>query len=240
MQILLDVVRPGASIADVSFLVKYLNKQIQDTKKWLGMLKTHVLIHRLLHESGDEFKSQMKKAQRWTAEDRDRDSRLKCMFSIRNWKDDNGVDASELSGWTRCYARYLEEYVEALDDIPPLGKSMGGRGGGSSRARDRSRSRDRDDRGYGRDRDRGSFDRDRDRGYGRDPRSRPRVRSRPRSQPIPAETLRRRRRRRAPVGARRRHRDPDDDSSKLRRDGAHGKAPDRPELDATSAGLRGD
>jgi len=177
VQILLDVVRPGASIADVSFLVKYLNKQIQDTKKWLGMLKTHVLIHRLLHESGDEFKSQMKKAQRWTAEDRDRDSRLKCMFSIRNWKDDNGVDASELSGWTRCYARYLEEYVEALDDIPPLGKSMGGRGGGSSRARDRSRSRDRDDRGYGRDRDRGSFDRDRDRGYGRD---RDRSRSPPR------------------------------------------------------------
>ena len=104
VQTLLEVVRPGASIADVTFLVKYLNQQVTDATKWLCMLKTHILIHRLLADCGDEFKSQLKKIQQWAAEDRGKDPREKSLFAIRNWKDDSGVDANEFSGW-RGYLR---------------------------------------------------------------------------------------------------------------------------------------
>ena len=95
----------------MTFLVKYLNRQIIDATRWIQMLKTHVLIHRLLLNCGDEFKDQLKRMQQWVAEDRNKDSRIKCLFSIRNWRDENGPDANELSGWTRSYAGYLEEYV---------------------------------------------------------------------------------------------------------------------------------
>ena len=128
VQTLVDVVRPGASIADVTFLVKYLNRQIIDATRWLQMLKTHILIHRLLHNCGDEFKEQLKRMQQWVAEDRNKDSRIKCLFSIRNWRDDSNVDANELSGWTRSYANYLEEYVANLDKIPRLDKMAAGSG----------------------------------------------------------------------------------------------------------------
>ena len=132
VQTLVDVVRPGASIADVTFLVKYLNRQIIDATRWLQMLKTHILIHRLLHNCGDEFKEQLKRMQQWVAEDRNKDSRIKCLFSIRNWRDDSNVDANELSGWTRSYANYLEEYVANLDKIPRLDKMAAGSGGDSA------------------------------------------------------------------------------------------------------------
>ena len=132
VQTLLEVVRPGASIADVTFLVKYLNRQIIDATRWLQMLKTHILIHRLLHNCGDEFKEQLKRMQQWVAEDRNKDSRIKCLFSIRNWRDDSNVDANELSGWTRSYANYLEEYVANLDKIPRLDKMAAGSGGASA------------------------------------------------------------------------------------------------------------
>ena len=82
VQTLVDVVRPGASIADVTFLVKYLNRQIIDATRWLQMLKTHILIHRLLHNCGDEFKEQLKRMQQWVAEDRT-GLCIKCLFSIR-------------------------------------------------------------------------------------------------------------------------------------------------------------
>lgn len=132
VQTLLEVVRPGASIADVTFLVKYLNRQIIDATRWLQMLKTHILIHRLLQNCGDEFKEQLKRMQQWVAEDRNKDSRIKCLFSIRNWRDDSNVDANELSGWTRSYANYLEEYVANLDKIPRLDKMAAGSGGASA------------------------------------------------------------------------------------------------------------
>tara|TARA_B110000977_G_scaffold81857_1_gene109423 strand:+ start:3943 stop:5574 length:1632 start_codon:yes stop_codon:yes gene_type:complete len=128
VQTLLEVVRGGASIADVTFLVKYLNRQIVDCAKWQTMLKTHILLHRLLHNSGDEFKDQLRRMQKWVEEDRATDSRIKCMFSIRNWRDDSNVDANELSQWTRSYAAYLEECVVNLDKIPRLDKLAAGSG----------------------------------------------------------------------------------------------------------------
>ena len=132
VQTLLEVVRRGASIADVTFLVKYLNRQIVDCARWQTMLKTHVLLHRLLHNSGDEFKDQLKRMQKWVEEDRASDSRIKCMFSIRNWRDDSSVDANELSQWTRSYASYLEECVVNLDKIPRLEQLAAGSGQQSS------------------------------------------------------------------------------------------------------------
>ena len=56
MQHLLEVVRSGASVADVTFLVNYLNHQVTDCKRVTQMLKTHVLLHRLLLDSGEEFR----------------------------------------------------------------------------------------------------------------------------------------------------------------------------------------
>ena len=132
VQTLLEVVRRGASVADVTFLVKYLNRQIVDCARWQTMLKTHVLLHRLLHNSGDEFKDQLKRMQKWVEEDRASDSRIKCMFSIRNWRDDSSVDANELSQWTRSYASYLEECVVSLDKIPRLEQLAAGSGQQSS------------------------------------------------------------------------------------------------------------
>ena len=116
----------------MTFLVKYLNRQIIDATRWIQMLKTHVLIHRLLLNCGDEFKDQLKRMQQWVAEDRNKDSRIKCLFSIRNWRDENGPDANELSGWTRSYAGYLEEYVATLDHIPRLDQMAAGSGGASA------------------------------------------------------------------------------------------------------------
>ena len=55
--------------------------------------------------------------QKWVEEDRATDSRIKCMFSVRNWRDDSSMDANELSQWTRSYAAYLEEVVVNLDKI---------------------------------------------------------------------------------------------------------------------------
>ena len=116
----------------MTFLVKYLNRQIIDATRWIQMLKTHVLIHRLLLNCGDEFKDQLKRMQQWVAEDRNKDSRIKCLFSIRNWRDESGPDANELSGWTRSYAGYLEEYVATLDHIPRLDQMAAGSGGASA------------------------------------------------------------------------------------------------------------
>ena len=126
VQTLLKTVESGASIADVTFLVKYLNRQIVDATRWTTMLKTHILLHRLLHNSGDEFKDQLRRMQKWVEEDRATDSRIKCMFSVRNWKDDSSADANELSQWTRAYAAYLEEVVVNLDKIPRLDRLAAG------------------------------------------------------------------------------------------------------------------
>ena len=126
VQTLLETVKSGASIADVTFLVKYLNRQIVDATRWTTMLKTHVLLHRLLHNSGDEFKDQLRRMQKWVEEDRATDSRIKCMFSVRNWRDDSSMDANELSQWTRSYAAYLEEVVVNLDKIPRLDRLAAG------------------------------------------------------------------------------------------------------------------
>ena len=59
MQHLLEVVRSGASVADVTFLVNYLNHQVTDCKRVTQMLKTHVLLHRLLLDSGEELRTQI-------------------------------------------------------------------------------------------------------------------------------------------------------------------------------------
>ena len=52
VQTLLEVVRRGASVADVTFLVKYLNRQIVDCARWQTMLKTHVLLRSGTHRGG--------------------------------------------------------------------------------------------------------------------------------------------------------------------------------------------
>jgi hypothetical protein len=53
------------------------------------------------------------------------------------WKDDSSsADAAELSGWTRSYANYLEEYVINVFDIPIISPAGGGGGGGGGGGRD--------------------------------------------------------------------------------------------------------
>jgi hypothetical protein len=59
---------------------------VATTKKWLCMLKTHILIHRLLSNSGDEFKTQLCLIQKAVAEQKTGDSREQTLFSIRNWQ----------------------------------------------------------------------------------------------------------------------------------------------------------
>ena len=51
---------------------------------------------------------------------------FRCMFSVRNWRDDSSMDANELSQWTRSYAAYLEEVVVNLDKIPRLDRLAAG------------------------------------------------------------------------------------------------------------------
>ena len=114
VQHLLEVVRSGASVADVTFLVNYLNHQVTDCKRVTQMLKTHVLLHRLLLDSGEEFRTQIMKMHKWVVEDRNTDSTLKCLFSIRAWKDETSM---EVSGWCRTYASYLDEFVANWEDF---------------------------------------------------------------------------------------------------------------------------
>ena len=78
------------------------------------MLKTHVLLHRLLLDSGEEFRTQIMKMHKWVVEDRNTDSTLKCLFSIRAWKDETSM---EVSGWCRTYASYLDEFVANWEDF---------------------------------------------------------------------------------------------------------------------------
>ena len=114
MQTLLEVVRSGASVADVTFLVNYLNHQVADCKYVTQMLKTHVLLHRLLLDGGEEFRTQIMKMHKWVSEDRNMDSTLKCLFSIRAWKDEANM---AVSGWCRTYASYLDEFVSNWEDF---------------------------------------------------------------------------------------------------------------------------
>ena len=98
----------------MTFLVNYLNHQVTDCKRVTQMLKTHVLLHRLLLDSGEEFRTQIMKMHKWVVEDRNTDSTLKCLFSIRAWKDEANM---EVSGWCRTYASYLDEFVSNWEDF---------------------------------------------------------------------------------------------------------------------------
>ena len=103
-----------------AFVLEAIAKQIASAKPWRTMLKTHVVLHRLLREcEGGEFKHEffrfLEFLSRKTHAPKDQ-----TLFNIRYWKDDANSNATELTGWTRAYAAYLEELCALNAHVPSI------------------------------------------------------------------------------------------------------------------------
>ena len=108
-----------------AFVLEAIEKQVRTTRPWRTMLKTHVVLHRLLREcEGDEFKVDFFRYLEFLSR-KQYGPKDQTLMNIRYWKDDANVDATELTGWTRAYAAYLEELCALNEHLP----NVIGRGG---------------------------------------------------------------------------------------------------------------
>jgi hypothetical protein len=129
VQFLLRVCSEGGSQRDRAFVLETTARQVRKTVRWRPMLKTHVLLHRLLTESrGGEFKSDFFRFLEFLSR-KAYGPKDQTLFNIRYWKDENpAADAHELAGWTRTYASFLEELCALHEHVPQLlgeGKEAG-------------------------------------------------------------------------------------------------------------------
>jgi len=115
----------GGSSKDRAFVLETLARQVRKCAPWRTMLKTHVLLHRLLRECEggvkDDFFRFLEFLSRKTYGPKEQ-----TLFNIRYWKDEANKDAYELSGWTRAYAAYLEELCALNEFIPSLVGNVSG------------------------------------------------------------------------------------------------------------------
>jgi len=121
VQFLLRVCSEGGSQRDRAFVLETTARQVRKTVRWRTMLKTHVLLHRLLTESrGGEFKADFFRFLEFLSR-KAYGPKDQTLFNIRYWKDDNpAADANELAGWTRTYASFLEELCALHEHVPQL------------------------------------------------------------------------------------------------------------------------
>ena len=120
MQYLIATCGAGGSPKERVFVLEALAKQIRKCAPWRTMLKTHVVLHRLLRECrGEDFKSEFFRFLEFLSR-KTYGPKEQTLFNIRYWKDEANRDAYELTGWTRAYAAYLEELCALNAYVPCL------------------------------------------------------------------------------------------------------------------------
>ena len=116
----------GGSSRDRAFVLETLARQVRKCAPWRTMLKTHVLLHRLMREcEGGGFKDDFFRFLEFLSR-KTYGPKEQTLFNIRYWKDETNKDAYELSGWTRAYAAYLEELCALNEFIPSLVGNVSG------------------------------------------------------------------------------------------------------------------
>ena len=119
MRFLLALCADGGKPKDVVFVLEATARQIRKCTHWRTMLKTHVVLHRLLMESGVELKREFFRFLEFLSR-KTYGPKEQMLFNIRYWKDESTPDAQELAGWTRTYAAYLEEVCALHAHVPQL------------------------------------------------------------------------------------------------------------------------
>ena len=119
VRFLLALCSDGGKPKDVVFVLEATARQIRKSTHWRTMLKTHVVLHRLLMESGVELKREFFRFLEFLSR-KTYGPKEQMLFNIRYWKDESTPDAQELAGWTRTYAAYLEEVCALHAHVPQL------------------------------------------------------------------------------------------------------------------------
>ena len=120
VQFLLEACGRGGDGNVRGFVLEAIEKQVRTAKPWRTMLKTHVVLHRLLREcEGSEFKAEFFRYLEFLSR-KAYGPKDQTLMNIRYWKDDANVDATELTGWTRAYAAYLEELCALNAHVPNI------------------------------------------------------------------------------------------------------------------------
>ena len=119
VKFLLALVADRGREKDAVFVIEAVAKTIRKCSHWRTMLKTHALLHRLLMESGVEFRMEFFKYCDGLSRN-PTGPKEQMLFNISYWKDELTPDSPDLAGWTRSYAIYLEEICSLHAYVPQL------------------------------------------------------------------------------------------------------------------------
>ena len=119
----------------IRYVLQRLSDRAQGSSEWLVVLKSLMVVHRLLREAeGDSFRQVLTDAlfggRRGGSRRDEDDDRMRgsdrgfssppmeglALFSLSGWKDDSTPEAWEQSAWVKAYAAYLEERLQLFND----------------------------------------------------------------------------------------------------------------------------
>ncbi|KAH0706519.1 hypothetical protein KY289_011595 [Solanum tuberosum] len=89
--------------ADVAYCIHALSKRLSKTRNWIVVIKTLIVIHRVLREGDPSFKEELLRC-----------SQRGYIFQLSNFKDDSSHLGWDCSAWVRTYALFLEERLECF------------------------------------------------------------------------------------------------------------------------------
>lgn len=89
--------------ADVAYCIHALSRRLSKTRNWIVVVKTLIVIHRVLREGDPSFREELMHC-----------SQRGQMFQLSNFKDDSSHLGWDCSAWARTYALYLEERLECF------------------------------------------------------------------------------------------------------------------------------
>ncbi|PHU22717.1 putative clathrin assembly protein [Capsicum chinense] len=88
--------------ADVAYCIHALSRRLSKTRNWIVVIKTLIVIHRVLREGDPSSKEELLHY-----------SQRGQIFQLSNFKDSNHL-AWDCSAWVRTYALFLEEKLECF------------------------------------------------------------------------------------------------------------------------------
>ncbi|KAJ8568394.1 hypothetical protein K7X08_027927 [Anisodus acutangulus] len=89
--------------ADVAYCIHALSRRLSKTRNWIVVIKTLIVIHRVLREGDPSFRVELLRC-----------SQRGHIFQLSNFKDDSSHLAWDCSAWVRTYALFLEERLECF------------------------------------------------------------------------------------------------------------------------------
>ncbi|KAK4343938.1 hypothetical protein RND71_037032 [Anisodus tanguticus] len=95
-----SITRPPA---DVAYCIHALSRRLSKTHNWIVVIKTLIVIHRVLREGDPSFREELLRC-----------SQRGHIFQLSNFKDDSSHLAWDCSAWVRTYALFLEERLECF------------------------------------------------------------------------------------------------------------------------------